>query len=92
MTFRELCRKQVIQMESGVYLGHIDDLVLDTGSMTVESYVMLGRPRFFGLFGREECLMIPCAEVKRYGVDALLVTTPVPEAAAARQWHFPWEK
>jgi len=46
MTFRELCRKQVIQMESGVYLGHIDDLVLDTGSMTVESYVMLGRRAF----------------------------------------------
>ena len=93
MTFRELCRKQVIQMESGAYLGHIDDLVINPKTSAVERYVLFGRPRFFGLLGREEDLSIPFGDIARFGVDTLLITTRVPEQdPEARRRFSLWQK
>lgn len=93
MTFREVCRKQVIQTVSGQCLGHVDDVVFDPETKNVECFVMYGRPRLFGLLGRDEGLTIPIGEVARFGVDALLVTTPAPpQQAESIRWRLPWEK
>ncbi len=81
MTLRELCRKDVVQIESGAILGRIDDIEFDPVTSTVERFIMLGRPRLFGLLGREEGLLIDWNDIVRFGVDTVLVKTALPDNA-----------
>ena len=53
MTFRELCAKEVVQLSNGACLGKADDLELDPQTAQIQSLQLLGRPRFFGLLGRD---------------------------------------
>lgn len=78
MTFRELSKKEVVQVDEGQCLGKIDDLVIDDKSARVEKLLMLGRPKLFGLLGRDETLVIGWDEIQKIGADALLVTTELP--------------
>ena len=43
-----------------------------------------GRRRLFGLLGREPDLLVEWGDVVRFGVDAVLVNTPLPEEMAAQ--------
>ena len=94
VTFQELSRKEVIQLETGLSLGRIDDVNFDPASAAVQSFILQGRPRLFGLLGREPDLLVEWGDVVRFGVDAVLVNTPLPEEMAAqppqkkRRFHF----
>lgn len=79
MTFRELSKKEVVQLQEGACLGKIDDMVIDPETARVEKLLMLGRPKLFGLLGRGETLVIDWNEIEKIGADALLVTTALPE-------------
>ena len=79
MTIRELCEKEVVQLEQGMCLGRADDLELDPATAQLQSLILLGRPRLFGLLGRDESLTI-----------AILVHTAVPKAPAAP--HGFWQQ
>ena len=82
MTFRELSKKEVVQVDEGQCLGKIDDLVIDDKSARVEKLLMLGRPKLFGLLGRGESLVIDWDEIQKIGTNAILVNTPLPEENA----------
>ena len=82
MTFRELSKKEVVQVDEGECLGKIDDLVIDDKSARVEKLLMLGRPKLFGLLGRGESLVIDWDEIQTIGANAILVNTPLPEENA----------
>ena len=90
MTIRELCEKEVIQLEQGVCLGRADDLEFDPATAQLKSLILLGRPRLFGLLGRDESLMIPWREIETIGTDASLVHTALPTAPAAP--HGFWQQ
>lgn len=62
MTIRELCEKEVVQLEQGVCLGRADDLAFDPATAQLQNLILLGRPRLFGLLGRDESLTIPWQE------------------------------
>ena len=89
MTFRELCAKEVVQLSNGACLGKADDLELDPQTAQIQSLQLLGRPRFFGLLGRDATLTIPWEEIDKIGVDAVLVRTelPPPEPKTASLWQ-----
>ena len=78
MTFRELCSKEVVQLKDGACLGRVDDLELDADTARIGSLLLLGRPRLFGLLGRDETLTIPWADIERIGLDAILERTDIP--------------
>ena len=59
VTIRELCEKEVVQLEQGVCLGRADDLEFDPATAQLQSLILLGRPRLLGLLGRDESLTIP---------------------------------
>lgn len=82
MTFRELSKKEVVQLKEGACLGRIDDMVIDPQTAKVEKLLMLGRPKLFGLLGRGETLVIDWDEIQKIGADALLVNTELPEDGA----------
>lgn len=85
MTFRELCTKEVVQLKDGACLGRVDDLELDEASARIESLLLLGRPRLFGLLGRDETLTIPWADIERIG------WTPSLCGLTSRRHHPPAE-
>lgn len=89
MTFRELCAKEVVQLSNGACLGKADDLELDPQTAQIQSLQLLGRPRFFGLLGRDATLTIPWEEIDKIGVDAVLIRTelPPPEPKTASFWQ-----
>ena len=78
MTFRELCSKEVVQLKDGACLGRVDDVELDADTARIGSLLLLGRPRLFGLLGRDETLTIPWADIERSRLDAILVRTDIP--------------
>lgn len=77
-------------MEKGICLGKADDLEFDPKTAQLQSLVLLGRPRLFGLLGREEDLTIPWQEIGIVGTDAVLVHTALPDTAPERPdvWHW----
>ena len=90
MTFRELCSKEVVQLKDGACLGRVDDVELDADTARIGSLLLLGRPRLFGLLGRDETLTIPWADIERIGLDAILVRTdiPAPPPSHGLSWMF----
>ena len=42
VTIRELCEKEVVQLEQGVCLGRADDLELDPATAQLQSLILLG--------------------------------------------------
>ncbi|MCR4793893.1 MULTISPECIES: YlmC/YmxH family sporulation protein [Ruminococcus] len=73
LSFEELCRKEVIDIATGERLGFIDDIKVDIESGNVESLVIYGCVRLFGLFGRENDTVISCKDIKVVGEDVVLV-------------------
>ena len=92
MTIRELCEKEVVQLERGVCLGRADDLDFDPATARLQSLILLGRPRLFGLLGRDESLTIPWQEIETIGTDAILVHTTLPEPPPQAQELTFWQK
>ena len=86
VTIRELCEKEVVQLEQGVCLGRADDLEFDPATAQLQCLILLGRPRLLGLLG----LPIPWREIEPIGTDAILVHTAVPAAPAAP--HGFWQQ
>ena len=84
MTIRGLCEKEVVQLEQGVCLGRADDLAFDPTTARLQGLILLGRPRLFGLLGREENLTILWQEIETIGTDAVLVHTQLPSAAPSK--------
>ena len=73
----ELKNKQVVCVKDGCVLGYISDVELDTEKGKLTSIVIYGRLRFFGLFGREDDIVIPYDEIKVIGSETVLVSTSV---------------
>lgn len=93
MTFRELCKKQVVQTQEGVCLGRVDDLRFSPQDGRIESFILYGRPKWFGLLGREPDLVIPIDRVDVFGADALLVTVSAPQPGKEKVFpSFPGQK
>lgn len=69
----ELCRKDVINVRDGSRLGFIDDVEIDVCDGRVVAIVIFGRARFFGLFGRDEDIVIPWCDIQKIGEDTILV-------------------
>jgi len=71
--FTELKDKDVINISDGVRLGRVDDVEIDPERACIVSIISLGRPRFFGLFGKDSDIIIPWENIEIIGIDAILV-------------------
>ena len=69
----DLRNKEVINIKNGAKLGYVDDVEINMTDASVIALIVYGRPRFFGLFGREEDLVIKCDEIELIGEDTILV-------------------
>ena len=69
----ELRRKEVISVKDGTRIGAVCDAEMDIESARLTSIVVYGRPKLFGLLGREEDIVIRWPDIQVVGEDTLLV-------------------
>lgn len=69
----ELRFKEIIDVSDGCRYGYPQDIVVDLATGLVTAMVVPGRPRFFGLLGRDEDVLIPWSRVRQVGEDIILV-------------------
>lgn len=69
----DLRNKEVVNISNGEKLGFVDDIEIDTETSTVIALIVYGRERLWGLFGRDDDLIISCKEIKLIGKDTILV-------------------
>jgi YlmC/YmxH family sporulation protein len=72
-TLTELRNKEVIDMKTGMRLGYVDDIEIDTDSECVVSLIIFGRSRAFGIMGRDGDIVIKCGDISLIGEDTILV-------------------
>lgn len=69
----EIKDKQVVCLEDGMILGYVGDIELDTENGKLSSIVIFGKPKGFGLFGRDDDLVIPWENISIIGEETILV-------------------
>ena len=73
--FSELRYKELIDIHTGQRLGYVCDAEFDDAEGRIVSLITPGRPKFFGLFGREDDYVLPWKCIVRMGADIILVET-----------------
>ena len=71
----DLKNKQVVCVRDGSVLGFVSDIELNTESGSLTSLIIYGRPKFFGIFGRDDDIIIPWCEIEVIGQETILVQT-----------------
>ena len=71
--FRDLRRKEVINIHDGCRLGLVGDVDIQIPEGQTAAIVVYGPARFFGLFGRGEEFYIPWDCIQRIGDDIILI-------------------
>lgn len=69
----DLRYKEIIDMTDGCRYGYPQDVVVELTTGQVTALVVPGQPRFMGLLGREEDILIPWSRVRQVGEDIILV-------------------
>jgi len=69
----DMRHKEVINIKDGTRVGCVCDVEIDTTDSRVISIVIYGRLRCFGLFGREDDIIIKWEDIKVIGDDTILV-------------------
>ena len=71
----DLRNKQVVCVKNGCVLGFISDIELDKSNGSLKAIIIFGRPRFLGVFGKDEDIVIPWEEISVIGNETVLVNT-----------------
>ncbi len=69
----DLQHKDIINTLDGKKLGYIRDVELDLGTGKVRAIVLPGEGRFWGFWSRNEDIVIDWQQIKKIGIDAVLV-------------------
>jgi len=69
----DLRYKEVINSCSGMRLGYVSDVYINTVTGQLVSIVVPGSCSMLGLFGREDDIVIPWECIRRIGEDLIIV-------------------
>lgn len=69
----ELQRKEIIDIEQGIRLGHLYDLTINPVSGLIEEIIIISRSRKKGIFAGAEEIIISWRQIKKIGEDVILV-------------------
>lgn len=85
----ELRCKEIVDIRSGACLGCVSDIEFDTCTASICALIVYGRPRFFGLLGREADTVIRWEQIRCIGEDTVLVENVcVPPPPGRRRSSF----
>ncbi len=69
----ELKDRQVVCVQDGSILGFVGDIELDTENGRLSALVIYGKAKGFGLFGRDDDMVIPWESIEIIGEETILV-------------------
>lgn len=69
----DMRNKEVIHVKTGMRLGCVNDVEIDTKDAKVLGIIIFGRLKFFGILGRDDDLFIRWDDIKVIGEDTVLV-------------------
>lgn len=69
----ELKNKEVVNIKNGCRIGCVNDVEIDIKCARIISIIIYGKLKFFGLFGREEDIIIKWENIETIGDDIILV-------------------
>jgi len=69
----ELRNKDVINGQDGRRIGFIRDIDIDLARGCIDAVVIPGDSRFFSLFGKNDETVLTWRQIKKIGVDVILV-------------------
>ena len=72
----DLKTKDVVSIVIGQNIGRADDVEFDEKTAVIHNIVIFGRPKFFGIFGREKDLKISWKDIVTIGKDVVLINAP----------------
>ena len=72
-SFSAVRNKEVVNLRTGMKIGFVDDIELDSASGKIVSLIVYGRSRAFGLMGRDSDIVIKCSNIELIGEDIILV-------------------
>ncbi len=87
----DLRHKEVINSKNGCRLGCVDDVEVNTADARLVSIIVYGRPKCFGLFGREDDIVISWENIELIGEDTILVSH-CPVQFKRKKFRFPFFK
>ena len=85
----DMRHKEIISRKDGTRIGCVDDVEVDTCNARLVSVIVYGRPRCFGLFGREDDIIISWDKIELIGEDTILVSE-CPCQNKKRKFRFPF--
>ena len=65
--------KEVINICTGMRMGFDCDVIVKTVTGQLVAIVLRGQCRFFGIFGREDDIIVPWDCIRRIGDDIILI-------------------
>lgn len=65
--------KEVISMKDGCRIGCVNDVEVDMKCAKIIAIVVYGKPKLFGLLGREDDIIIKWENIEVIGDDTILV-------------------
>ena len=65
--------KDVINICTGMRMGFVCDVIVNTVTGQLVAIVLPGQCRFFGIFGREDDIIVPWDCIRRIGDDIILI-------------------
>ncbi len=83
----DMRNKEVINIKTGVRLGCVSDVEIDTKDAKLLAIVIYGRLRWCGLLGREDDIIIKWDDIEIIGEDTILVKHNV--GAKRKRRRFP---
>ena len=91
----ELRHKDIINESDGKKLGNAYDIELDVTSGQLQALILPGESRFLGLFIRSEDIVIPWKNIRKIGLDVILIgenhELPAIEKATPAGGSFSWD-
>ena len=75
----ELRNKEVINAKSGCRVGFVSDVEINTCDGRLSAIIIWGRPRCFGIFGKDDDIRICWENIQVIGNDTILVCADIPE-------------
>ena len=70
--------KEVVNIKTGEKFGFVGDVEIDTETAGLKTIVVYGKLRFFGLFGRQEDIIVKWENIKLIGEEIILVDCDAP--------------
>jgi len=72
-TVSDLRYKEMINLHNGHRLGYVADVLMSLEDGKISALIVPGQARFFGLFGREEDMIVPWDNITKIGEDIILI-------------------